>query len=93
MKNPIVSAITKTLKLGKTKLTGEYQVCLLPNQVYAILEPVMVEKVLVDLENEKGDVEKRAAIPFYTFMYDQMIMRFGLQSIAIKLIIQMSNGL
>jgi hypothetical protein len=30
-KNPIVKAIKKTLKLGKQKLTQEYQICLLPS--------------------------------------------------------------
>ena len=35
----------------------------------------------------------RQAQPFHTFMYDVMIMKFGLQSIAIKSLIQMTNGL
>lgn len=53
----------------------------------------MVDKVFIDLENERKKIEKRAALPFYTFLYDHMVMKYGLQSIAIKLIIQMSNGL
>ena len=32
-------------------------------------------------------------MPFHTFMYDCMIMRYGLQSIAIKTLIQLTNGL
>ena len=53
----------------------------------------MQEKVWIDLETESSDVLNRQAVPFHTFMYDVMIMRFGLQSIAIKTLIQLTNGL
>lgn len=35
----------------------------------------------------------RSAIPFPTFMYDSMIMQYGLQQIAIKVLCQLTNGL
>lgn len=47
----------------------------------------MQEKVWIDIEQESSDVMSRQAVPFHTFMYDVMIMRFGLQSIAIKTLI------
>ena len=53
----------------------------------------MQDKVWIDLENESGPVQNRQPVPFHSFLYDAMIMRFGLQSIAIKTLIQMSNGL
>ena len=57
------------------------------------MDNVMQEKVWIDLESESGPLESRSAVPFHTFMYDVMIMKFGLQSIAIKTLIQMTNGL
>ena len=53
----------------------------------------MQEKVWVDIEQEGSDIVNRQAVPFHTFMYDMMIMKFGLQSIAIKTLIQLVNGL
>lgn len=35
-----------------------------------MLEPVMIDKVSIDLDNETQPIEKRAAVPFYTFLYD-----------------------
>ena len=60
---------------------------MVPSKIYELMDNVMQEKVWIDLENETQDIEKRQAIPFHSFMYDVMIMRFGLQSIAIKQLI------
>lgn len=40
------------MKLEMHKLSPEFSVCLLPSQVYQHLEPIMVEKVLIDIDNE-----------------------------------------
>ena len=96
MKNPIISAIKKTLKLGAKKnkrMMKDYQIAMVPNKIYELMDNVMQEKVWIDIETESGGIENRSAVPFHTFMYDVMIMKFGLQSIAIKTLIQMTNGL
>jgi hypothetical protein len=58
---------------------------MIPSKIFDIMDTVMYEKVWCDLENEKKDnIEERIPTPFHTFMYDNMIMKFGLQSLAIK---------
>ena len=88
MKNPIISAIKKTMQVGKgknKKLDKDFRIAMLPNKILDIVDSVMFEKVWNDLDNEnKEQVEQRVATPFHTYMYDHMIMKFGLQSLAIK---------
>ena len=93
MKNPIITAIKKTLNLNNKKLSKDYYMEMKPDKILTHLNDIMQDKVWVDLENEAGPVQNRRPIPFHTFIYDSMIMKFGLQSIAIKTLIQMSNGL
>ena len=81
MKNPIISAIQKTLKLNQKKnkkLPKDYYIAMVPNKIYDLMDAVMQEKVWIDLEAEGGPVDQRSAVPFHSFMYDVMIMRFGL---------------
>ena len=90
MKNPIISAIKKTLQVNekkKTKLSKDFYIAMVPSKIYELMDTVMQEKVWIDLESEVGALESRSAVPFHTFMYDVMIMKFGLQSIAIKTLI------
>ena len=60
---------------------------MVPSKIFELMDTVMQEKVWIDLESESGPVDSRSAVPFHTFMYDVMIMKFGLQSIAIKTLI------
>mgnify|MGYP001413502383 CR=1 FL=1 len=69
------------------KLGREYHIAMVPSKIYELMDTVMQEKVWIDLESESGPLESRSAVPFHTFMYDVMIMKFGLQSIAIKTLI------
>ena len=87
MKNPILTSIKKTLSLPNHELTQDYYLALDPSKTIQILDEIMREKVVRDLENEDGPIHGRHAVPFHQFMYDSMIMRFGLQSIAIKTLI------
>ena len=87
MKNPILSSIKKTLSLPNHKLTKDYFISMEPFKILKILDEIMQEKVIQDLENEDGPISTRTAAPFHQFLYDSMIMRFGLQSIAIKTLI------
>jgi hypothetical protein len=57
------------------------------------MNQTMQDKVYRDIENETGPFAQRQAQPFPTFMYDSMIMQYGLQQIAIKVIVQLTNGL
>ena len=96
MKNPILSAIKKTLKLSakkNKKMLKDFKIAMVPNKIFELMDNVMQEKVWIDIEQEADSIENRSAVPFHTFMYDVMIMKFGLQSIAIKTLIQMTNGL
>lgn len=81
MKNPIISAIKKTLRMnGKNgkKLPREYYIAMMPFKIYELMDSVMQEKVWLDIEAETGPIETRAASPFHQFMFDFMIMKFGL---------------
>ena len=51
---------------------------MVPTKIMEIMDQVMQEKVWVDIEQESSDIVSRQAVPFHTFMYDMMIMKFGL---------------
>lgn len=53
----------------------------------------MSEKVFEDLESEKGPVESRSPQPFHTFMFNTVLMQYGMPQITIKVLMQLSNGL
>lgn len=81
MKNPIISAIKKTLKLntkGGKSMPKEYSIAMVPPKIFELMDAIMQEKVWVDIEAETGPIEGRAAVPFHTFMYDVVLMRYGL---------------
>ena len=56
MKNPIITAIKKTLQLSNNKLTKDYYICMTPEKILLMLDQVMQDKVWLDLENESGPV-------------------------------------
>ena len=66
---------------------------MVPNKIYELMSIVMQEKVWVDIEQESGDINSRSPVPFPSFMYDVMLFKYGLPSLAIKTLIQMTNGL
>ena len=66
---------------------------MVPSKIYEIMSNVMQEKVWADIEQESGDITSRLPVPFPSFMFDVMLMKYGLPSIAIKTLIQMTNGL
>ena len=53
----------------------------------------MQDKTYRDIENEVGAMERRIGASFPAFMYDSMLMTYGLQNISVKMIVQMANGL
>jgi hypothetical protein len=53
----------------------------------------MQDKVYSDLDNWANPIGERTPVSFETFMYDSMIMRFGLYSISVKVMMQLVNGL
>ena len=64
-----------------------------PQKLLSLLDGVMCDKVWNDLDQEKGPLDQRVPGAFHTFMFDAMIMSYGLQTIAIKVLMQMSNGI
>ena len=57
------------------------------------MDMLMQDKVYYDLEVATGPIAERTPTSFATFMYDSMLMQYGLYSIAIKVLMQMVNGL
>ena len=53
----------------------------------------MEDKAYRDLENDADLIDKRKEIPFPSFLFESMIMSYGLQSLAVKMCIQLTNGL
>lgn len=53
----------------------------------------MRDMVWIDIEREVGPVGQRKNRPFHKFIYDAIIMQKGLQTIAVKTLYQMTNGL
>jgi hypothetical protein len=54
--NPILSAIGSALGLEKQKLSPEYFLCMVPTQIYSIMDQMMQDKVYFDLENENKSI-------------------------------------
>jgi len=51
---------------------------MLPPQFYAIIDQVMQDKVYFDLELENAPLAERQPVSFPTFMYDSLLMQYGL---------------
>lgn len=54
---------------------------------------MMQDKVYFDLENEGKSIQERQPVSFPTFMYDSMLMQYGLYKISVKMLMQLTNGL
>ena len=57
------------------------------------MDQLIQDKVYFDLEIQSGPVQERKPVSFATFMFDSMLMQYGLYNIAIKILMQMVNGL
>lgn len=66
---------------------------MMPNQIFVIIDQIMQDKVYYDLENESGSIAERQPVSFPTFMYDSLLMQYGLYQISIKILMQLSNGI
>lgn len=54
----------------------------------------MQDKVYADLEAfQSTSIIDRCPVSFPTFLYDTMIMQYGMMSISIKVLMQLVNGL
>ena len=53
----------------------------------------MDDKVRVDSETEKNASSLDQVQTFPSFLYDQILMQYGLKSIAVKNILQLANGI
>jgi len=75
-KNPILSAIKHLINTqgNNGKLADSYYINMLPIQIVQLLDPVMQDKVWVDLDREVGPIENRKNLPFHQFIYDAIIM-------------------
>jgi hypothetical protein len=90
--NPILKALSKVLK-NPSKLDKEYFFCMLPMLICSQIDQIMQDKTYRDIENETGSIDRRIGPSFPSFMYDSMLMAYGLQNISVKMIVQMANGL
>ena len=51
------------------------------------MDQMMQDKTYRDLENDAGPLEKRKPSQFPSFMFDTMIMSYGLKTIAVKVLV------
>jgi len=86
MKNPIMEAIEKTLGVGKRKLGKDYYTLMKGPQMFEIMDNMMCEKAISDLKTEANPIKDRRIIPYATFMYDTMLMQYGLPQLAVKVL-------
>jgi hypothetical protein len=93
--NPIIEAIYRKLHMSKgNKLSADHFLCMLPSLIYSVTDQIIQDKVYADLEaSHSGVVMERCPVSFPTFMYDSMIMQYGIMNIAIKVLMQLVNGL
>ena len=57
------------------------------------MSQLMQDKVYLDLENMNGPIQDRLPVSFPTFMYDTLLMQYGLINLSIKILMQLINGL
>lgn len=92
--NPIIQAIYKVTNGGpKAKLSKEHFYKMDPQKIFTLLDNLIQDRVYMDLETATGPVSERVIVPFANFLYDQVLMNFGLVSLAIRTLMQMVNGL
>jgi hypothetical protein len=46
--------------------------------MFEIMDNMMCEKALHDLKSEQNPIKDRRITPYATFMYDSMLMQYGL---------------
>jgi len=71
----------------------EFFYCLPDSKIYAILNQIMMDKAYRDINHETDSLDRRLGPSFPQFVYDTMIIMFGLPTISVKTIVQMCNGL
>ncbi|CDW83979.1 UNKNOWN [Stylonychia lemnae] len=94
--NPIVKAISQLMNSTQTsaKQQGfDPKNKLADPMIIKMMEQTMEEKVKSDLENISSDIDHKKAQTFASFLYDSILMQYGLKTIAVKNVIQLCNGL
>lgn len=62
-------------------------------QMLKLMDQAMEDKVKYDLDIENQEFSVRKPLSFANFIYDQLMMQYGLKALAIKSIVHMNNGL
>lgn len=91
--NPIIQTIYRTLKTNKQQLKKEHFYAMKSENIYKQMDLIICEKVYTDIELSRGPVDQRLPDPFPNFMYDQVLVQYGLYSVSIKVLMQLVNGL
>lgn len=78
---------------SKSSQASDTKAKMIEVNIIKIIESTMEEKVKVDLESESLSFMERDIQVFHVFIYDSLIMQYGLKTIANKNIVQMYNGL
>ncbi|CDW83377.1 UNKNOWN [Stylonychia lemnae] len=98
-KNPIMEIIKQGIMNTKNNQGGQQQQQqqdtkqMTEQNIIKILDDAMESKVKADLDIEKLTFEERDYQIFSVYLYDSLLMQYGLKTIANKNIIQMNNGL
>jgi hypothetical protein len=57
------------------------------------MDGIICDKVYQDFDNASGPLPERQFIHFSQFIYDSMLMKFGLLNLMVKTLMQLVNGL
>lgn len=93
MKNPVMKAIKRCLKLEK-KAGFDLKSELSESEILTFMNSIMSKKVALDILSAKGsDVLTRKPQHFPDFVYEQSLIAFGQQTRCNQNLVMMVNGL
>jgi len=91
-KNPILSTLARVALSNKETLGFDIKAKFQAQMILKLIEVSMEEKVKMDVEMEQLDFDQRKYQQFSKFLYDSILMQYGLKTIAIRNIVQLCNG-
>lgn len=81
----MIDAISKAMSTyQRAHLTKDHFYCMINARIYNLIENMAMDRVYRDLKATAGPVSERRTVPFRVFLFDQMIVNYGLYAIALK---------
>eukprot|EP00347_Sterkiella_histriomuscorum_P001583 403371470 len=98
--NPILKAISQVMSSNigqnlnqKTQQGFDPKLKLSDPMILKIMELTVEDKVKTDIDNLAQDQDPKKQQTFAAFLYDSILMQYGLKTIAVKNVVQLCNGL